>query len=185
MFALQEYLGGALFIRIKINMRASPSNLYPYLLQNLQGKQNIYIQLQRLYIGSNKCTSSKMYARTHGQCVQLCNSCPYDRPILFLQIQKHHIITQLDIQISPSTISVQLLPLLCTHLGGNAKQRPLPGRKTHSIVFQFLTAADEDELDYVGVLNRALPEDIRVLGWCPVPEGFNARQQFLPKTLIW
>jgi len=37
------------------------------------------------------------------------------------------------------------------------------------------TASDEDELDYVGVLNRALPEDIRVLGWCPVPEGFNAR----------
>jgi hypothetical protein len=35
--------------------------------------------------------------------------------------------------------------------------------------------ADEDEFDYVGILNRALPEDIRVLGWCPVPPGFNAR----------
>lgn len=35
--------------------------------------------------------------------------------------------------------------------------------------------ADEDEYDYVGILNRALPEDIRVLGWCPVPPGFNAR----------
>lgn len=38
------------------------------------------------------------------------------------------------------------------------------------------TASDEDEFDYVGILNRALPEDIRVLGWCPVPPGFNARQ---------
>lgn len=37
------------------------------------------------------------------------------------------------------------------------------------------TASDEDEYDYVGILNRALPEDIRVLGWCPVPPGFNAR----------
>jgi len=35
--------------------------------------------------------------------------------------------------------------------------------------------AVEDELDYVGTLNRSLPEDIRVLGWCPVPPGFNAR----------
>ncbi|CAM6126833.1 unnamed protein product [Calypogeia fissa] len=33
----------------------------------------------------------------------------------------------------------------------------------------------EDEIDYVGVLNRVLPEDIRVLGWCPVPRDFSAR----------
>ncbi|KAG0610166.1 hypothetical protein M758_7G043000 [Ceratodon purpureus] len=37
------------------------------------------------------------------------------------------------------------------------------------------TASEEDEFDYVGILNRALPDDIRVLGWCPVPPGFNAR----------
>ncbi|EFJ22557.1 hypothetical protein SELMODRAFT_105100, partial [Selaginella moellendorffii] len=31
------------------------------------------------------------------------------------------------------------------------------------------------EIDYVSSLNRALPADIRVLGWCPVPPGFHAR----------
>jgi tRNA pseudouridine(38-40) synthase len=38
-----------------------------------------------------------------------------------------------------------------------------------------LLLIDDDEIDYVGVLNRALPDDIRVLGWCPVPHGFSAR----------
>ncbi|OJJ44341.1 hypothetical protein ASPZODRAFT_71574 [Penicilliopsis zonata CBS 506.65] len=33
-----------------------------------------------------------------------------------------------------------------------------------------------DELPYVSTLNRVLPEDIRVLAWCPnPPEGFDAR----------
>ncbi|KAE8380982.1 pseudouridine synthase [Aspergillus bertholletiae] len=33
-----------------------------------------------------------------------------------------------------------------------------------------------DELPYVSILNRVLPEDIRVLAWCPrPPEGFDAR----------
>lgn len=31
------------------------------------------------------------------------------------------------------------------------------------------------EIDYVKVLNRILPRDIRVLGWCHVPAYFNAR----------
>ncbi|XP_058764063.1 uncharacterized protein LOC131637490 isoform X2 [Vicia villosa] len=31
------------------------------------------------------------------------------------------------------------------------------------------------ELDYVRVINRELPNDIRVLGWCPVPVDFHAR----------
>ncbi|KAH0910892.1 hypothetical protein HID58_034213 [Brassica napus] len=31
------------------------------------------------------------------------------------------------------------------------------------------------EYDYVRVLNRALPDDIRVLGWSPVPVDFHAR----------
>lgn len=34
----------------------------------------------------------------------------------------------------------------------------------------------EEELDYPALLNRALPPDIRVLGWAPVPPDFNARQ---------
>ncbi|PON48963.1 Pseudouridine synthase [Parasponia andersonii] len=33
----------------------------------------------------------------------------------------------------------------------------------------------EGEIDYVRVLNRVLPNDIRVLCWCPVPIGFSAR----------
>ncbi|KAI5400043.1 hypothetical protein KIW84_065114 [Lathyrus oleraceus] len=33
----------------------------------------------------------------------------------------------------------------------------------------------EGELDYVRVINRELPNDIRVLGWCPVPVDFHAR----------
>ncbi|KAL4878642.1 pseudouridine synthase [Aspergillus karnatakaensis] len=43
-------------------------------------------------------------------------------------------------------------------------------------------AADEnwddiaDELPYISLLNKTLPEDIRVLAWCPnPPEGFDAR----------
>ncbi|XP_059063487.1 uncharacterized protein LOC131035677 isoform X2 [Cryptomeria japonica] len=35
--------------------------------------------------------------------------------------------------------------------------------------------SDENEIDYVRVLNRALPSDIRVLGWSPVPDHFHAR----------
>uniref|UniRef100_A0A6V7QQN5 Pseudouridine synthase I TruA alpha/beta domain-containing protein n=1 Tax=Ananas comosus var. bracteatus TaxID=296719 RepID=A0A6V7QQN5_ANACO len=31
------------------------------------------------------------------------------------------------------------------------------------------------EIDYVRVLNRVLPKDIRVIGWCPVPADFHAR----------
>jgi hypothetical protein len=35
------------------------------------------------------------------------------------------------------------------------------------------------EIDYVKVLNRILPRDIRVLGWCPVPADFHARLAML------
>ncbi len=31
------------------------------------------------------------------------------------------------------------------------------------------------EIDYVGVINRCLPDDIRVLGWAPVRDDFSAR----------
>lgn len=33
----------------------------------------------------------------------------------------------------------------------------------------------DGEIDYVRVINRVLPNDIRVLGWCTVPVGFSAR----------
>lgn len=35
--------------------------------------------------------------------------------------------------------------------------------------------AVEDELDYVALLNRTLPDDVRVLGWAPVDDELNAR----------
>eukprot|EP00250_Pteridium_aquilinum_P034838 c818_g1_i1 orf=1-963(-) len=40
---------------------------------------------------------------------------------------------------------------------------------------QFAKIPDYEEIDYVGVLNRALPPDIRILGWCNVPYSFHAR----------
>ncbi|KAH9615477.1 hypothetical protein KSS87_000495 [Heliosperma pusillum] len=33
----------------------------------------------------------------------------------------------------------------------------------------------EEELDYVRILNRVLPRDIRIISWCPVPADFHAR----------
>lgn len=44
----------------------------------------------------------------------------------------------------------------------------------------------EAEIDYVRVLNRVLPKDIRVTGWCPVPIDFSARLfSFSWFTLFW
>lgn len=39
------------------------------------------------------------------------------------------------------------------------------------------------EIDYVKVLNKVLPKDIRVLGWCPVSTDFHAR--FLQSFVIY
>ena len=33
----------------------------------------------------------------------------------------------------------------------------------------------EDETDYLIVLNRSLPDDIRVMGWTDVPDDFSSR----------
>ncbi|XP_023551062.1 tRNA pseudouridine(38/39) synthase isoform X2 [Cucurbita pepo subsp. pepo] len=46
----------------------------------------------------------------------------------------------------------------------------------------------DGEIDYVRVMNRVLPNDIRVLGWCTVPVGFSARFSCLRrkyKYLFW
>ncbi|XP_040365109.1 tRNA pseudouridine(38/39) synthase isoform X2 [Rosa chinensis] len=46
----------------------------------------------------------------------------------------------------------------------------------------------EGEIDYVRVLNRVLPDDIRVFGWYPVPLGFSARFSCLSREyyyLFW
>ena len=31
------------------------------------------------------------------------------------------------------------------------------------------------EIDYAVTINRALPSDIRILGWAPIPADFSAR----------
>ncbi|XP_074280341.1 uncharacterized protein LOC141605463 isoform X2 [Silene latifolia] len=45
--------------------------------------------------------------------------------------------------------------------------------KTPSGEFNF--EGQYDELDYVRILNRVLPRDIRIISWCPVPADFHAR----------
>lgn len=37
------------------------------------------------------------------------------------------------------------------------------------------TIPAHEEMDYVAMLNRGLPADVRVLGWCDVPDDFSAR----------
>ena len=43
------------------------------------------------------------------------------------------------------------------------------------VVLRARCSEGAEELDYVGCLNRQLPEDIRVLSWRPAPDGFSAR----------
>lgn len=38
------------------------------------------------------------------------------------------------------------------------------------------------EIDYVGVLNNTLPPSVRVVGWCPVDEKFDARFSAVSRT---
>ncbi|KAL2324679.1 hypothetical protein Fmac_023737 [Flemingia macrophylla] len=43
----------------------------------------------------------------------------------------------------------------------------------------------EGEIDYVRVLNRVLPNDIRILGWCPAPVDFHARFGCLSREYMY
>ncbi|KAL4779880.1 pseudouridine synthase [Aspergillus varians] len=68
-----------------------------------------------------------------------------------------------------------------------AEPEPIQGsddtvRSTDEVDKSESAAVDEnwddiaDELPYISLLNKSLPEDIRVLAWCPhPPEGFDAR----------
>ncbi|XP_010916997.1 uncharacterized protein [Elaeis guineensis] len=50
------------------------------------------------------------------------------------------------------------------------------------------TSEEKCEIDYVKVLNKVLPKDIRVLGWCPVSTDFHARFSCLSREyryLFW
>ncbi|XP_024537068.1 tRNA pseudouridine(38/39) synthase isoform X1 [Selaginella moellendorffii] len=59
--------------------------------------------------------------------------------------------------------------------GYGSKDRVTVARSSREEEEMFAAETDDDEIDYVSSLNRALPADIRVLGWCPVPPGFHAR----------
>ncbi|XP_042454481.1 tRNA pseudouridine(38/39) synthase-like isoform X1 [Zingiber officinale] len=55
-------------------------------------------------------------------------------------------------------------------------------------VNQMSTLEQKCEIDYVRVLNRVLPGDIRVVGWCPVPTDFHSRFSCLSREyryLFW
>jgi len=41
---------------------------------------------------------------------------------------------------------------------------------------------EEDEIGYIHVLNRVLPDEIRVVGWSPVPISFHGRFSALART---
>lgn len=60
------------------------------------------------------------------------------------------------------------------------KPKANPERQEDGDAMQVVEDAEwddiRDEISYIQVLNRVLPEDIRVLAWCPhPPEGFDAR----------
>eukprot|EP00730_Choanoeca_flexa_P003134 TRINITY_DN11300_c0_g1_i3.p1 TRINITY_DN11300_c0_g1~~TRINITY_DN11300_c0_g1_i3.p1 ORF type:complete len:467 (+),score=46.82 TRINITY_DN11300_c0_g1_i3:1324-2724(+) len=56
----------------------------------------------------------------------------------------------------------------CPHM--KPRTEPLPPKKAKQKQDKALT-----EIPYVQILNRILPEDIRVLGWSPAPADFSAR----------
>ncbi|XP_045106775.1 tRNA pseudouridine(38/39) synthase-like [Portunus trituberculatus] len=41
---------------------------------------------------------------------------------------------------------------------------------------------EEEEINYVQLLNRVLPQEIRILAWCPVPSEFSARFDCCQRT---
>jgi tRNA pseudouridine38/39 synthase len=64
---------------------------------------------------------------------------------------------------------------LCSIVALNvrSKRKKVCGDGDARIVLPLLAAADE--LDYVAMLNRVMPNDVRVLAWLPAPAEFDAR----------
>lgn len=58
-------------------------------------------------------------------------------------------------------------------------QTPILESLTNLGIIKVGTNPRPHEVDYVATLNRALPDQIRVLGWTPVPAEFNARSSTL------
>ncbi|KAL6209383.1 hypothetical protein ACLB2K_020325 [Fragaria x ananassa] len=75
--------------------------------------------------------------------------------------------------------------VIALYLRSNLKEACENSEDPSKMIFQ---EQYEGEIDYVRVLNRALPDDIRVFGWCPVPLGFSARFSCLSREyyyLFW
>ncbi|KAL2902533.1 tRNA pseudouridine(38/39) synthase [Bienertia sinuspersici] len=51
------------------------------------------------------------------------------------------------------------------------------GQYESSLLFSIFSIIliSEGEIDYVKILNKVLPRDIRIIGWSPVPGEFHAR----------
>ncbi|XP_054790073.1 uncharacterized protein LOC129298274 isoform X2 [Prosopis cineraria] len=62
--------------------------------------------------------------------------------------------------------------VIALFLRSNLKESGTNNRNAGEI---FSEEQHEGDIDYVKVLNRVLPNDIRILGWCPVPVDFHAR----------
>ncbi|XP_031743183.1 tRNA pseudouridine(38/39) synthase isoform X4 [Cucumis sativus] len=60
--------------------------------------------------------------------------------------------------------------VIALYLRSNLKDPPNGENSCHNGEEQH-----DGEIDYVRVINKVLPNDIRVLGWCSVPVGFSAR----------
>ncbi|KAI5654648.1 hypothetical protein M9H77_31835 [Catharanthus roseus] len=45
-----------------------------------------------------------------------------------------------------------------------------------------METSGREEIDYVGILNKVLPNDIRVMGWCPAPNDLSARFSCLSRV---
>ncbi|KAI7729810.1 hypothetical protein M8C21_003806 [Ambrosia artemisiifolia] len=63
-----------------------------------------------------------------------------------------------------------------------SKQKEPGGDTSEGLVDE---GPDDEELDYVKILNGVLPDDIRVIGWCPAPVNFSARFSCLSREYIY
>jgi tRNA pseudouridine38/39 synthase len=53
------------------------------------------------------------------------------------------------------------------------------------VVLRCRSSGTAPELDYVGALNRQLPDDIRVLSWRPAPPAFSARFKYAGRRVVY
>ncbi len=74
----------------------------------------------------------------------------------------------------PNTIPDEQMPAnACDSVQITEEKIVRNAKSDNSTVVQ--VSKDVKELDYCTMINRCLPEDIRVIGWCPVTSEFSAR----------